>query len=119
MRLPDGRDCPYYYVNAHRRARAQERCNLLDSTADAAQRSLKLCESCPVPRIRRANGCPFMTLQARVSRVFSGFRFQLRVRVRATCTRSGKRVANPYTRCGQCHTPVDFAVSEESRRDGR
>lgn len=113
MRIPDGRECPFYYAGYHRNVTSKEVCNLLDGRPDAAHWTSALCAVCPVPDIRRANGCTHMTLHARIDK--RGWRFweAERVLVDATCTRSGKTVANPYVGCGQCHGNLTFVVGQD------
>lgn len=113
MLTPEGRDCPYYYVNAHRRSQAREVCHLLDGSPDAAQWASAFCAMCPVPEIKRANGCETMVLHARIGKRPWRFWEQRRMVVHATCTKNGKRVGDPMVGCGQCHTPITFVVHEE------
>lgn len=71
-----------------------------------------LCQTCPVPDIRRANGCTYMILHARLGK--RGWRFweAERMLIEATCTRSHTVVENPYVGCGQCHNTITFVVKE-------
>jgi len=61
----------------------------------------KLCASCPVPDILRANSCPQMVLEARVARRWLGL--VRRVEVYAVCTKYQVEVVDPYVGCGHCH----------------
>ena len=112
MQTPDGRECPYYYLNAHRTTIEHERCNLLAGTADAAGWTSQLCATCIVPRIKAANKCENMVLHARIGRRPGRFWERKRVLVRATCLRSGGEVKDPMVGCGLCHTPLTFVVYE-------
>lgn len=114
MRIPDGRECPHYYIDVHRWHTGQEECRLLAGTEDAERWTSDLCATCPVPDIRRANACPNMTLHARIGR--RGLRFweRPRVLITATCSEVQGPVKDPYVGCGQCHNPITFVVAEES-----
>ncbi len=113
MRTPDGRECPYYYGGYYRRAAAKAVCHLLDGQPDARHWTPALCATCPVPDIRRANGCASMILHAHIGK--GGWRFWEgdRMRVHATCTRSKAAVQNPYVGCGLCHENITFVVGAE------
>lgn len=114
MRIPDGRECPYYYVDTRRwREGSEERCNLLIETKDADRWTADLCRQCPVPDIRRANACPNMQLHARIKRPPWQFWTSPRVFVYATCTKTEGPVKNPYVGCGHCHQSIEFVVADE------
>ena len=118
MRIPDGRECPYYYVDTRRwREGKEELCRLLAGTDDAARWTSELCRRCPVPDIRRANACPNMQLHARIRRPRWQFWKPLRIVVRATCTKSKGPVKDPYVGCGQCHGAIEFVVADEENLD--
>jgi len=113
MRTPDGRDCPYYYADIQRWHEGEERCQLLENAPDAARWTSKLCKSCPVPEIKRANTCPNMVLHAKIKG--SGVRFWKgpQMVITATCKQTQGPVENPYVGCGHCHKPLNFVVAEE------
>ena len=113
MRTPDGRECPYFYANYHRRTVSQEVCRLLEGEPDALRWTSALCVTCPVPNIRRANGCQNMVLHVRIGKRRWRFWEGERMLVWATCTRSGGPVKDPLTGCGQCHAPITFVVADE------
>ncbi|HDQ34801.1 MAG TPA: hypothetical protein ENN14_00620 [Chloroflexi bacterium] len=117
MRTPDGRECPYYYADFHRREVGIEVCRLLEKTPDAAEWNAEFCTACPVPEIRRANTCEKMVLHARIGR--RRFWQPRRVLIRATCTLTPGEVQNPYVGCGQCHRPLHFVVAEPSSDGGK
>lgn len=112
MQTPDGRECPYYYVDAHRRHREREVCHLLTGTASAKDWHSELCATCPVPDIKQANRCETMVLHARIGRRPWRIWEQKRMLIRATCTKSGEAVTDPMIGCGQCHAPISFVVYE-------
>lgn len=120
MQTPYGQECPFYYVDAHRRTAEREQCHLLDGTIDAAEWTSELCGNCPVPRIKQANRCPNMRLQARIRWTHPWTRWQFwrpksarsRMVVHATCTESGGMVSDPMVGCGRCHTPLEFVVGQ-------
>ncbi len=110
MKTPDGRECPYYYADFHRRSPGVEICRLLQGTPDADEWTSDYCRTCPVPEIRRANACPHMTLKGRIGRRY--FWERRRVLVEASCSRSAGPVTNPYVGCGKCHETIEFVVVE-------
>jgi hypothetical protein len=112
MRTPNGQACPYYYINAHRRAAVQEVCHLLDGKDDAATWTSELCFTCPVPEIKRVNQCTHMALHARIGRRPWRFWEPPRMLIWATCDKSSGPVKNPKVGCGHCHTPLTFVVGE-------
>lgn len=112
MLTPEGRECPYYYANFHRREQGVEVCRLLEDSPDAEAWTASLCATCEVPAIAQANSCRNMVYHARIGR--RRFWESRRVLVRATCNLTHQPVKNPYVGCGQCHTLFDFVVIEES-----
>jgi hypothetical protein len=117
MRTPDGRECPFYYADTHRRAGTREHCHLLAASPDAAIWTSDFCLSCPVPDIKRANQCPDMTLQGHIRG--KGWRFwrKPRMEIDATCIKSRGRVDNPMVGCGLCHASLTFVLAEEESND--
>jgi hypothetical protein len=114
MRIPDGRECPYYYVDTRRwREGSEECCQLLANTEDVERWTVRMCDSCPVPDIRRANACPNMQLHARIKRPPWQFWTSPRVFVYATCKKTEGPVKNPYVGCGHCHQSIEFVVADE------
>ena len=124
MLTPEGRECPYYFVDAHRRRHAREVCHLLDGSPDAAAWRSDLCASCPVPDIKQANRCETMVLKARIGRNPWRFWQPKRMLIEAACTKTGKAVSDPMVGCGSCHAPISFVVyngpdPETSDRESR
>ncbi len=107
MRLPDGRLCPYYYVERGRWHEGKPQCRLVKGET-ARHWKAELCATCPVPDIRRANACPHMHLHLRLRRFFLR---RPRLEVQATCDLGGS-VADPYVGCGRCHGPLEFVVAD-------
>jgi hypothetical protein len=62
----------------------------------------KLCKTCPVPSISRANACEHMSLSAKVSRPFFAL-FQQRVQISSFCEKTLRNVVEPHVGCGDCH----------------
>lgn len=114
MQTPDGRECPYYYVDYHRRTMGREVCHLLEGHPDAQRWTSALCATCAVPDIKRANGCPSMHLHARIGKPWWRFWGKESIQLYADCERSHKVVENPYVGCGECHPPVQFVVGNDS-----
>ncbi|MBN1579085.1 MAG: hypothetical protein JXA89_00165 [Anaerolineae bacterium] len=99
MRTPAGIECRFYYQDFHRGRSVQE-CRLVQNNPDSQPWRPKLCKTCPVPAILRANACPNMVLTAWV-----GWRWLLfrQVKVKAFCTYAKETVAEPMVGCGRCH----------------
>jgi hypothetical protein len=113
MLTPDGKDCPYFYANFHRRTSAIERCNLIAGGSFEQDWHAGLCESCPVPQIKRSNNCPTMQLSLRINKRGMKFWENTRIVVIATCTQSNDLIENPMIGCGKCHNPITFVVGKE------
>ncbi len=112
MLTPDGKHCPYYYVNTHRQANETALCHLLQGQADALRWNPTFCITCPVPKIKQANGCENLRLHARVGKRKWHFWEKEHIIIHATCVRTGNSVKNPYVGCGQCHHPIVFVVKD-------
>ncbi|HEC33114.1 MAG TPA: hypothetical protein ENI37_00155 [Chloroflexi bacterium] len=115
MRTPAGTECPHYYADFHRGRSIQE-CRLLARSDDSLRWEPRVCATCPVPAILRANGCPHMTLRARLTRRW----LRRRVEVEAFCTQYKVAVEDPYVGCGRCHPDAAtvLAVGEEENDSG-
>ncbi len=98
MRNPAGIECRYFYGDYYR-GREREECHLLASANLEWQP--RLCASCPVPGIQRANACEHMRLIPRVQRPF--LILPPEVRITAYCDKSRQPVSEPHIGCGQCH----------------
>ena len=114
MLTPDGKDCPYYYANYHRRTSAEERCDLVAGGPYEQEWHVGLCQKCPVPQIKKANNCPTMKLSLRIQKRGLKFWGRERVSVIATCTRHEGIVKDPMIGCGKCHTPLTFVVGTDN-----
>ena len=110
MRTPDGKDCPYYYVHAHRRVTETALCHLLAGQADAQRWNTTFCVTCPVPAIKKANGCDNLRLHARIGKRKWHFWEKEHILIHATCSQVEGEVKNPYVGCGHCHSPIEFVV---------
>lgn len=100
MRTPAGFDCRFFYGN-YFRGRNVEECRLIGSAAPPNHWTSKLCNTCPVPGILRANACPNLVLEGQVERRFFGL--SKNVKVTAFCTKTAGPVKEPAIGCGQCH----------------
>jgi hypothetical protein len=99
MITPAGTECRFYYEDFNRGRQVQE-CRLIAQNALSAAWRPRLCFTCPVPAILRANACPNMVLEGWVGRRWFLIR---RVKVRAYCTLTRKQVDDPFVGCGHCH----------------
>ncbi len=103
MRTPDGTECKFYYED-YNRGRKTQICRLIERNQRSSPWQPRLCKTCSVPGILRANACPNMSLQARVGRRWLILRY---VEVRAFCSLAGDEVAEPMVGCGRCHQAID------------
>jgi hypothetical protein len=104
MKIPTtGKECPFFYGDYHR-GRNFEECRLIIDSDNPWE--IKLCQSCPIPDIVRANSCPNMVLSGEIKSGFLGI--NRRVRVAAYCTKTHREVQDPYTGCGECHPIIDL-----------
>jgi len=104
MKTPAGVECRYFYGDYHR-GRNIEECRLLKESHPPQTWQPKLCFTCPVPGILRANACEYLQLNAEVFRPF--FILAPRVKVSAYCSKSKQLVDEPHIGCGQCHDIPD------------
>ena len=111
MQTPAGTECPYFYGN-YFRGREQEECRLIGNTPSPGNWTPKLCFSCPVPEIIRANACKNMILSAKVKK--RPFGFKREVVVSAYCTQTKRTVEKPEIGCGECHPLPPFLTGEDS-----
>lgn len=109
MKTPTGIECPFFYGDYYR-GRNFEECRLLNTHTAQGKWSVELCETCPVPGIKRANACPTMNLTAVIKKGFLGIK--KRVKVSAFCTRSQTAVKVPEVGCGICHPLTDLFGEE-------
>ncbi|MBN1260272.1 MAG: hypothetical protein JXB35_06285 [Anaerolineae bacterium] len=114
MRTPDGKACPYYYVDVQRWRTGPDECRLIEGQPGTENWSSELCRQCPVPDIRRANACPNLVLHARIGRRPLRFWEKPRMQIQATCTKSKGPVADPYVGCGLCHEHLTFLVADNT-----
>ncbi len=112
MQLPDGRECPHYYADFHRRDPGVEYCRLLENTPDAEEWNLEFCTHCPAPDYLRVNACQQMKLQARIGR--RHFWKKRQVLIQATCSQGP--ITNPAIGCGHCHPRLTFVVGEPPKQ---
>ena len=98
MRTPAGTECRYYYEDFNR-GREIQICRLIESNVASAPWRPRLCQTCPVPAILRANACPHMVLEGWVRRRWLVIP---QVRVRAFCRMTQQPVAEPMVGCGHC-----------------
>ena len=96
MRIPDGRQCEFYYEDYHRIAGMQE-CRI-HKDPRSAQWNVEACSRCPVPDILLANGSPWLELTLRIRRLPL---MQPKMLVSARCTKHGIPVPDPYAGCSR------------------
>ena len=100
MKTPAGIECRYFFGDYHR-GRNREECRLLNAASPPLEWNEKLCGSCPVPAITRANSCEHMRLIPKLGRPFPFFPQE--VQVDAYCIKTKRDVKEPQVGCGECH----------------
>jgi hypothetical protein len=111
MKTPQGIECPYFFGD-YFRGRNLEECRLVFEGPTKIDWSSKLCRSCPIPALNRANACQNMVLTAWVEKsLFGIFRH---VKYSAFCTKSNSAVKEPEIGCGMCHPVEDLFKGEIS-----
>ena len=100
MRTPAGKECRFYYADYYRGRDVQE-CRLIARNRESPPWKPGLCQTCPVPDILRANACPNLVLDARVSKRLLGIVQQ--VEVTGWCSEYFLDVDRPAIGCGHCH----------------
>jgi hypothetical protein len=100
MLTPAGVECRYYYADYYR-GREHQECRLLAQNPHTAPWRPEDCRTCPVPGILRANACPHMVLEGRITKRF--LRLVRTVVVSAVCTKYMVDVPEPHRGCGHCH----------------
>lgn len=100
MITPLGVECRYYYED-YFRGRERQECRLIAQNRQSESWQPKLCNTCPVPGILRANACPNLVLEGRVEKRFLGL--TRRVVVEAVCSKYLVEVPEPHIGCGHCH----------------
>jgi len=101
-------DCDFYFEDYYR-GREQRDCRLLARSRSKEKWDIGLCRSCPVPRIRQANRCPEMILEARIRSGLLGF--GRKVVISAFCMRTMRDVVEPMVGCGECHSAPGSAYT--------
>jgi hypothetical protein len=109
MRTPAGVECKFYYEDYHR-GRETQVCRLIEQNPRSALWRPRLCHTCPIPGILRANGCPNMVLEAWVGRRWL---ILPQVRVYAYCTLAQEEVAEPEVGCGRCHEGREPSILDQ------
>jgi hypothetical protein len=100
MITPAGTECRYYYEDYYR-GRERQECRLIAQNRESEPWRPDLCKSCPVPDILRANACPNLVLEGRVTKRFLGL--SRHVAVTAVCSKYLVDVPEPHIGCGHCH----------------
>jgi hypothetical protein len=108
MRTPAGTECRFYYED-FMRGRTTQECRLIASSPGSGAWRPRLCQTCPVPAILRANGCANMSLEARVGRRWLVLP---QVRVRAFCSSTQQEVDEPMVGCGHCQDERWLSIKE-------
>ena len=105
MKTPTGIECPYFYGDYYRGKNLEE-CRLIGNQTGNQSWKVELCQTCPVPAIKRANACPNMVLTPTIKKKFLGVKKQ--VTITAFCTKSNSPVKVPEIGCGICHPLTDI-----------
>ena len=107
-RLSDRPDCPYFHEDSHRQA-TRRACRLVQRSPDSLPWHARLCRSCPVPGLLRANPCRHLALEARVVRKWGVFS---RVEPYTACTAKVIELSNPescWRGCAEFSPPTETA----------
>lgn len=99
MKTPAGKECKYYYGDFHR-GRDVQACRLIEANPDSPPWHPRLCHSCPVPDILRANNASTLKLDGKVVKKFFGFKQQ--VEVEGWCSECFNVVPDPKQGCPNC-----------------
>lgn len=115
MKTPAGKECKYYYGDFHR-GRSEEACRLIERNPDSPPWNSKLCFSCPVPDILRANASETLKLDGRVIKKLFGLKQE--VQVEGWCSECFNVVPDPRRGCQFCAKTsgpsiLDFKESPE------
>jgi hypothetical protein len=105
MKTPSGIECPFFYGDYYRGKQFEE-CRLIGNQTGSQRWTADLCQTCPVPAIKRANACSTMLLTPTIKKKRFGLKRQ--VTVSAFCTRSYSDVKVPEIGCGICHPLTDL-----------
>jgi hypothetical protein len=103
MKTPQGIECPYFFGD-YFRGRNLEECRLFETSPLKSEWTSKLCKTCPVPALTRANACENLMLTPRIEKTL--FDIYRHVRFTAFCRKSNSTVDQPEIGCGMCH-PLD------------
>lgn len=99
MRIPDGRECKFFYGDYYRGRNIEECRGFSNGDKLKKEWTSDLCKTCPIPDILRNNACPNMTILAYIDKSW----FRKRMKFTAYCFRSHQDVRNPIVGCGHCH----------------
>jgi hypothetical protein len=111
MKTPAGRECRYFYGD-YFRGKDREECRLLNSANPPLDWQEKLCYTCPVPGIMRANSCENMRLIPSLVRPFPIIGAK-QVYLKAHCIKIKREVIEPQIGCGQCHQLPEVFLQEK------
>jgi len=100
MRTPAGKECKYFYADYHR-GHNTEICRLVEQNADSEPWNPRICESCPVPDILRANPSDTLKLEITITKKWFGFREA--VKVEGWCSNCFSVVPDPAHGCPNCN----------------
>lgn len=98
MRIPDGRECKFFYGDYYR-GRNFEECRALSSPEERKVWTSELCSGCPLPDYLRNNSCQHLVYSVFIRK----FLFKKRIKVKAWCSKTHQSVSDPNIGCGHCH----------------
>jgi len=98
MKIPDGRECKFFYADYYR-GRNFEECRALSNPEDKKIWNSSFCKDCPLPDYLINNSCENLVYSVFIHK----FLFKNRIKVKAYCSKVHQPVRDPNVGCGHCH----------------
>lgn len=98
MKVPDGRECKFFYGDYYR-GRNFDECRALSNPEDKRTWNSSYCKSCPLPDYLRNNSCENLVYSVYLEKIL----IKKRIKVKAWCKQQHVAVRDPNVGCGNCH----------------
>lgn len=98
MKIPDGRECKFFYGDYYR-GRNFEECRAISNPEDKKIWNSSYCKDCPLPDYLRNNSCENLVYSVSIQKIL----FIKRIKVNAYCSKVHRPVKDPNVGCGHCH----------------